>query len=308
MDVSVFNIGGVDINVKDPVARELAESSYSTRYLTSHRDVVAGNGYTYSLTGELVETGNHGGVISDPFESLDYFFERLNKGETDIRCYIDTAGYYIVHKPIFTNNVVHITSRVDGVHIIFNDLVDSSTAIYNSHWNLQCSDGQLYLHTDQGSMLYFENCMTYGANLVIPDRRLQLYGGGFRVDSMEYMQMYCDNANVVLNNAICTNSDYQSTGLVIRRASFLQLYGEDADFNRIDQDGDDNEMIALENSIAVIGAAQNYNDTQYQYGINATNSIVICTASRWNSYANCSNDGNITSNSLVINGDTTLGS
>lgn len=317
MDVSKFNVLGQAINVKDVTARETANaantkatdalSKIPVRYTDHYRDVIAGNTYTHTDTANSISTGTHTGGAADPFESLDYFFNQLNEGKTDIRCYIDTPGYYVVHKPVITNAVIHITCRVDGVHIVFNDTSTENVAFYNSHWNLQCQTGACEISTKLGDMIYWENCATLLSNVVC-NQRLQTYGGYLIATGIHYMQFYCDGCNVVLENAICTNTDASNTGLVVRRSSTLRLYGTLTDFNPLSGSGSDNAMISVEGSVCIIESAQNYVGNKYAHGIIATNSIVVCTANRWQTYSDASTSGNINDNSLIVQGAATVGS
>lgn len=316
MDVTNFSILGQIINIKDPTAREEAENAINTantalssipvRYTNHYRDVVNGNTYTHTDTSETVSTGTHTGGAADPYESMDYFFEMLNRGKTDIRCYIDTPGYYVIHKPVITNAVVHITCRVAGVHLVFNDSSVENVAFYNSHWNIQCTTGACELSTKLGSMLYWENCATLLSNVVC-NQRLQTYGGYFIATGLHYLQFYCDGTQVVLQNAICTNKVTSNVGLVIRRSSILRLYGTTTDFNGLPSAGTDNAMISVEGSICIIESAQNYLGTNYYNGIRAVDSIVVCTKARWNTYDNASVNGNVNENSLIIQGAATVG-
>lgn len=317
MDVTNFNILGQTIHVKDNIAREQAENAIeqasavsnriSQRYIQHHRDTISGNTYVHTDTGESVSTGNHTGGSEDPYESLNYFFEQLNNGEIDIRCYIDAPGWYVVHKPVITNAVIHITCRVDGVHLVFNDTSVENVAFYNSHWNLQCTSGKCKISTKLGSMIYWENCATLLSNIDC-NQRIQTYGGYFIATHLNYKQFYCDGCNVVLQDAICTNDVPTNTGLVVRRSSTLRLYGTTTDFNGLPSAGSNNAMISVEGSICIIESAQNYLDTRYYNGIVATDSIVVCTSGRWTSYENASQNGNVNAESLIIKGSAEIGS
>lgn len=318
MDVTKFSILGQIINIKDPTAREEAENAINTantalssipvRYTNHYRDVVNGNTYTHTDSGKTVSTGKHTGGAADPFESLDYFFEQLNNGKIDIRCYIDTPGYYVVHKPVIANAVIHITVRVNGVHIIFNDSSVENVAFYTSHWNVQCTSGTLEISTKLGNMIYWEGCTTLLTN-VICRQRLQVYGGYFIADELTYLQFYSDGCNVVLQDAICINNNLNNSGLVVRRSSTLRLYGTKTDFNYIggNSSNQDCAMIVVEGSVCIIESAQNYLNNGYYYGIEAVDSIVVCIASRWNSFNSASQHGNVNTNSLIIQGSATIG-
>ena len=110
--VSKFKLYDNEIFIKDKEARQnLVDINNSVenlvndvsdlsnkieeKYSLHYRRVITGNTYAdvrHEVTVDSIEVGNHSGTTSDPYETLDYFFDRLNNGETDIRCYIRQSG------------------------------------------------------------------------------------------------------------------------------------------------------------------------------------------------------------------------
>ena len=198
--VSKFKLYDNEIFIKDKEARQnLVEVNNSVEHLGNdvsdlsnkieekyslhYRRVITGNTYAdvrHEVTVDSVEVGNHSGTTSDPYESLDYFFDRLNNGETDIRCYIRQSGVYVVKKPVVRNAIVHITVQADNVTIIFNtESPIEPFVMYTSHLNLRTDDGytKCILKTpNEKNQMYFENS-TPTMNNVIYDGVFKQYGG-----------------------------------------------------------------------------------------------------------------------------------
>lgn len=103
-----------------------------------HNYPTIGDGVTksrYYIDGINGDDNNIGSKES-PIKTIDKFFELLNQGKTDIRCYIVSPGIYKASKTIFSNSTIHITAKVAGVVIEFQNDEELSTTGYNTHWNI----------------------------------------------------------------------------------------------------------------------------------------------------------------------------
>lgn len=313
---SSFGLFGQDIYVKDDEAQEKIkqiESKITTRYGTHYRDIIAGNQYTQYYGSDKYEQfniGEHAGTDSDPYETLEYFFDKLNNGYTDIRCYIDTPGTYIVHKPVHTDAVIHITVRVSGVRIILNDTSAESFVGYNTHWNFKRSStsvSKVILITPLFNTIYFENSSTLLEGISY-DGRILAYGGYMSLQNVDCKQFYSDACNSYIYNLLITNDDVSKSGIIIRRSSQFHISGGGTDFTPLPKNSTDSNcsMIVIENSMATLEFSQNEENTGYYYGIEAKNAFLLITQARYNIFNDYSLHGNTVETSLVVHDTTYL--
>ena len=284
------------------------ESRLEEKYSLHYRRVITGNTYADvrgGVTVDSVEVGNHLGTTADAYESLDYFFDRLNNGETDIRCYIRKSGVYVVRKPVARNCVIHITVQADNVTIIFNtDSLIEPFCTYNSHINLKTDNGftKCILKTpNQQNQMYFENSAILMDNVVY-DGVLKMYGGYISFGNSKCGRLEMLGTSGYLNDILITNQDANNNGIWLRRGCNFIFSGAQADFVRQGSSGSGNAMLKIEDSTLTLEYAQNVN-SNYYYGINASSSLIFTTNGRISSFANNSNNGNSFDKCLVVTGN-----
>ena len=284
------------------------ESRLEEKYSLHYRRVITGNTYADvrgGVTVDSVEVGNHLGTTADAYESLDYFFDRLNNGETDIRYYIRKSGVYVVTKPVARNCVIHITVQADNVTIIFNtDSLIEPFCTYNSHINLKTDKGftKCILKTpNQQNQMYFENSAILMDNVVY-DGVLKMYGGYISFGNSKCGRLEMLGTSGYLNDILITNQDANNNGIWLRRGCNFIFSGAEADFVRQGASGSNNAMLKIEDSTLTLEYAQNVN-SNYYYGINASSSLIFTTSGRISSFANNSNNGNTFDKCMVVTGN-----
>ena len=285
------------------------ESRLEEKYSLHYRRVINGNTYADvrgGVTVDSVEVGNHLGTTSDPYESLDYFFDRLNNGETDIRCYIRKSGVYVVSKPVARNCVIHITVQANNVTIIFNtDSLIEPFCCYNAHINLKTESTftKTVLKTpNQENQMYFENSAILMDNVVY-DGVLKMYGGYISFGNSKCGRLEMLGTSGYLNDILITNQDRNNNGIWLRRGCNFIFSGADADFEKQGSPGNSNAMLKIEDSTLTLEYAQNV-VSNYYHGIEAHSSLIFSTKGRIASFANNSNNGNTFEQSLVISENT----
>ena len=326
--VSKFKLYDNEIFIKDKEARENLvninnsvenlvndvsdlSNKIEEKYSLHYRRVITGNTYAdvrHEVTVDSVEVGNHSGTTSDPYESLDYFFDRLNNGETDIRCYIRQSGVYVVKKPVVRNAIVHITVQADNVTIIFNtESPIEPFVMYTSHLNLRTDDGytKCILKTpNEKNQMYYENS-TLTMNNVIYDGVFKQYAGYLSLTNSSIGRMELLGCSGYLNDILITNQDINSHGIWLRRGCNFIFSGSLADFNTLPSNGNGNAMLKCEDCTLTLEYAQNV-ASKYAYGIYSDGSIIFVISGRLASFVNNSINGNAITNTILVQGNVTL--
>ena len=314
-NIDVINNDIVNINnslndVENGVAD--LEKRIEEKYSLHYRRVITGNTYADvrgGVTVDSMEVGEHLGTTSDPYESLDYFFDRLNNGETDIRCYIRKSGVYVITKPVVRNAVIHITVQADNVTVIFNtDSLIEPFCCYNTHVNFKTDSGytKCILKTpNQQNQMYYENSAILFDNIVY-DGVLKMYGGYISFGNSKCGRLEMLGTSGYLNDILITNQDINNSGIWLRRGCNFIFSGAEADFEKMGTSGSvGNAMLKVEDSTLTLEYAQNV-VSNYYYGILASSSLIFSTSGRIASFQNNSNNGNSFNNCLVVTGNQML--
>lgn len=96
-------------------------------------------------------------------EEFQTCMDRVNKGATDMRIYIDTPGNFFLKAFAVQFCCLHITARVGGVVITIGDDTDANFAFYHCHLNFQgVSDNEpiTFRMLNPNRYTYFEGCTT----------------------------------------------------------------------------------------------------------------------------------------------------
>lgn len=302
-------ITGALLDINENVAD--VDSRIEEKYSVHYRRVITGNTYAdvrSGVTVDSVEVGNHSGTTSDPYESLDYFFDRLNNGETDIRCYIRQSGVYVVTKPVVRNAIVHITVQADNVTIILNtDSLAEPFVMYTTHLNFRTDNGytKCVLRTpNEKNQMYFENS-TLTMDNVVYDGVLKQYGGYLALTNSKIGSIELLGCSGYLNDILITNQNPNTHGIWVRRGCNLIFSGSLADFNTLGISGNGNAMLKCEDCTLTLEYSQNV-VSNYAYGIYADGSIIFVTSGRLASFQNNSNNGNAINNTILVQGNVTL--
>ena len=308
-DVSdlVSDVGGLDANL-DKVSG-MIEEKYSKHY----RRHIYGNYYADVRSGvtlEQIKVSEHSGSDNDPYESLDYFFNDLNKGQTDIRCYITQSGTYVVKQPVFRNCIIHITVRANNVRIIWNtESLSEDFVGYNTHVNFRVDEGYtkcVFLTPNENNQMYFENSAVL-IDGVTYDGTIKLYGGYLSMGNSNVGSMELLGCSGYMHDVYVTNSDVNKNGIWLRRGSNFIFAGAIADFKSLGSQGNSSKaMIKCEDCRLTLEYAQNV-PSNYYNGIIADGALIFVTEGRLNSFANnCISGQNLLTNTLVVHSNATL--
>lgn len=191
------------------------------------------------------------GSAEFPIKTLDAFFERLNHGAHDIRCYIVSSGTYTVSKSQFLDCTIHLTANTSGVVIEFT--TENYVSFYNTHININsASDSQpLTIRYSKGlEGLTIENTASSIQNVIFDNIVPSFYGGYARLVNTSVSRMYFNGTNASCQHITLTGLS-NGTGIVARYSTQLSLYGT------FDVTGSNhtNNIISLERSNAVITIA-----------------------------------------------------
>lgn len=141
---------------------ELLDQNGDPYYVPAVRDAsYLGNKFRvvhhrYHINGATGDDSNSGYDSANPWKTMMPFLELLDKGYTDVRCYIDSAGTYDLPCPTWNNCCVHITGQVAGVVVNITNLPGVGIvgcSFYNSHINFNNFKlTGLPIHMDEGNM------------------------------------------------------------------------------------------------------------------------------------------------------------
>ena len=285
------------------------EEKYSKHY----RRHIYGNYYADvrgGVTLEQIKVSEHSGSDNDPYESLDYFFNDLNKGQTDIRCYITQSGTYVVKQPVFRNCIIHITVRANNVRIIWNtESLSEDFVGYNTHVNFKVDEGYtkcVFLTPNENNQMYFENSAVL-IDGVTYDGTIKLYGGYLSMGNSNVGSMELLGCSGYMHDVYITNSDVNKNGIWLRRGSNFIFAGSIADFKSLGSQGNSSKaMIKCEDCRLTLEYAQNV-PSNYYNGIIADGALIFVTEGRLNSFANnCISGQNLLTNTLVVHSNATL--
>ena len=300
-------VNTIETNVEDISGK--IEEKYSLHY----RRRIFGNYYADvrgGVTLEQLQIGSHSGTASDPYESLDYFFNDLNRGQTDIRCYITQSGTYVVHKPVFRNCIIHITVQANDVTIIWNDesLIEDFVG-YNTHVNFKVDDGYTkckFITPNENNQMYYENSAILFDGIDY-DGSIKMYGGYLSFGNSNVGSLELLGCSGYVHDVYVTNGNLNKNGIWLRRGSSFIFAGVLSDFQSLNGVGSqDKAMIKCEDSRLTLEYAQNV-PSNYYNGIISDGSIIFATNSRLNSFASNSVSGsNSLTNTLIVNSNATL--
>lgn len=96
-------------------------------------------------------------------EEFQVCMERMNRGNIDMRIFIDTPGNFYLNAFVVQNCCLHISARVGGVVITVGDDTQGSVAFYHCHLNIQgASDNEpiTIRMKNTGYYMYWEGCTT----------------------------------------------------------------------------------------------------------------------------------------------------
>ena len=191
---------------------------------------------------------NNDGTSEHPFQSLDRFFELLNTGTHDLRCYIVSSGTYHVSKSQFLDCTIHMTANTSGVVVEFD--TDNYCSFYNTHISINSSNDTqpLTIRYSKGlEGITIENTASNIQNVVFDNIVLNYYGGYTRMVNCTASRIYTNGTNASIQHLTLTGLS-NGTGIVCRYASQLSLYGT---FNITGSNYSSN-IVSVERSIANI--------------------------------------------------------
>lgn len=188
---------------------------------------------------------SNNGTEASPWKTMDKFFELLNKGFSDIRCYIKTAGTYNISKNVISNSILHITGLVDNIILQFQNPAEQEVAFYSCHLNFEKltirgnqSNESINIHNSDFAFdkIKFENCFN-----------VDLYGCNFNCTTCQFTRLYCDESNGIIDDTVITRCDL-GTAIVARRSSDLSITGT-LDFKTQNGIQTSNNLIVAERSV-----------------------------------------------------------
>lgn len=199
-----------------PNAVEMLESELSQKYTDIPRRL-----YIDGVNGD----DENDGSSEYPLKTLDAFFEKLNHGVHDLRCYIVSSGTYQVSKSQFLDCTIHITANTSGVVIEFS--TDNYVSFYNTHISINsASDSQpLTLRYSKGvESMTIENTSAIFQNVIFSNITCGLYGTYVRMTNCSIYRMYLNGSKVSSQHTrVLGLAD--GVGFVCSHASDLVLYG-----------------------------------------------------------------------------------
>ena len=268
----------VDNSIKYNI--EQLESKYNTiNYHNYPKRLTDNEAQRYYIDG-INGNDNNPGSDELPFKTIDKFFEMLNKGQTDIRCYIVSAGTYIATKTVFSNCVIHLNANVGGVIIEFqNDDVD--TAFYNCHLNISGVDNgnciTLRNSTDT-KKIYFENCATILYYTIIENcLSCSAIGGNVQAYYLTLPNIYLDSTKYDINNLTITKST-ERNNIFIRQGSVGVLRGALSVINVDASSLSTTNIIHVERSILMLYMSiANQSPVTSGKGLNCNQAIIHCS-------------------------------
>lgn len=196
-----------------------------TEYLIPTHDNYHQFSSRYYIDGVNGNDDNDGLTEATAFKTIEHFLELLNRGMSDIRCFIISAGVYTISKTTVEASTVHISASVAGVIIQY----DGGGTYYNSHINFKGLDANnpmiISSAITSNNMTYFENCATNLQDITFQNiERLQFYGGFLTSGRVSYTQLWTDGTKGELMDTAITKCD-SDVPIVIRKGSDIVMRG-----------------------------------------------------------------------------------
>lgn len=163
--MSVFGCGCCDDISSSEKFRKLEKvvNSHSDKLEELENEIsafsIAPHVHGYPLNGERKEER----WIVHTDEEFQVCINRMNKGNIDMRIFIDTPGNFYLKAFVVQHASLHITARVGGVVITVGDDYKGNVAFYHCHLNFQgVSDNEplTVRMLNPGYYMYWEGCTT----------------------------------------------------------------------------------------------------------------------------------------------------
>lgn len=240
----------------------------SPRY---HINLITGNDNNDGLTAETA------------WKSIDKLFELLNNGETDIRCYLDSAGTYELNKNVISHSVIHITATVANCIVEFNNQNENNeqldSTFYHCHVNLKGlnQDSPLIIQNKyEGYSIYGDGC-SFSFQYVKFQNCTDFATSG-NILSAYYLtvpRLFLNGVNADINNLTVNQYNVRGGLLVVRYGSNVVLRGNTT-FG--DATGFTFNTLVIERSVLTLHAnITNPKQITSGYGISSTYGIIHTT-------------------------------
>ena len=253
----------------------------SPRY---HINLITGNDNNDGLTAETA------------WKSIDKLFELLNNGETDIRCYLDSAGTYELNKNVISHSVIHITATVANCIIEFNNQNENNTQLdstfYHCHLNFNGLDKNnplIIQNKYEGYAIYGDGCSIEFKYVKFQNcTDFSVSGNILHANYLTVPRIYISGANADINNLSLNN--YNATGslIIVRYASNVNLRGNTV---FADKTGYTFNVLTIERSVLTLQAnIKNPKQITSGYGISSIYGIIHTTDTYLNQWTQLSSN------------------
>lgn len=278
--------------------QDVANFSVPTNYLEHKRY------YVDAING----SDNNDGSQTAPFKTLDHFLELYNTESTDMRCFIVSAGTYMISKPVLQGITLHITSTVPGVTI--KALASEEPFVfYNSHINFQGSSPENFLTFDcEYGRTYGDNCL-YTLKNVHYTCAFWAYFCGIDADGCTFKYIRAEKSNLdIYGGTVMTATADVNAYLFFLDQCQGRLTGS---FTLPQNDPAEGQMnnsciVTSQNSFYSIEFTASVGTHKRQNGIRSTNSTIFVTESRLTALKNCGTSGNYMIQTFTVTDNATL--
>lgn len=175
--------------------------------------------FRYYIDGINGDDSNDGKSEQTAFKTLDRFLNVSNEKRNDLRCYIISAGTYLIEKTNVVNTQIHITGNADGVII---ESRKNECVFYNSHVNLE----NITFNNTETNIPYYEDCSVVLNNVVL-NKPVQFYNCMLTLQNSTINEIRLNQCEYYFYNIIIDGKSKSTwnTPLNITRGSNGELNG-----------------------------------------------------------------------------------
>ena len=215
----------------------------------------------YYVDGVNGNDENDGLSAGTAFKTIAKWLSLINdKGLTEIRCYIQSAGVYEVPYSTFNGVSMHITGNASGIIL----KLSSNTAFYHGHYNLDNLEFEC-----QDDNTHFEGC-SVAISSVKFSKYISFISGFVGINTLTCPKVLLRGINGQINHINITGTAANQVAIAADMGSNLRIFGNQT-FAALEEPGGSSKMIELKACTVVyapsaITGAQTYAIGLWQYG------------------------------------------
>lgn len=236
------------------------------------------------------------GSESKPFKTITRFFEEAEKvkgGRSDIRCYIVSAGEYVINKHSFSHISMHITGNVSGVVLKFT--TDRDVKFYQCH----CNFNNITIEAPNATEVAFDGSNASITNCTI-NQMVRIFSGGGSFSGCTFRNFKGYYSNIEFKSSIGVTNTSPSTDAFYFNNCVVRMAGEVSLANLIASGSGVNCYLYCNNTFLTLQNTMPSNTRKYNYGFYGAGNVVITKSNYYDAIKNNAGSGIKMSNTPTL--------